>query len=130
MKPTKPKRERIEDTHQMAYFAWLRLKYPIVAELTGHIFNEGKRNQILAWKMGMLAGFPDIFMFVPSYVGGELYHGLAIELKRPKDKGKKRGELTSKQERIIALLKEQRYKCHVCYDWVEAKQVTELYLES
>lgn len=130
MKPLKPKRERIEDIHQMAYFSWLRLRYPIVAELTGHHFNEGKRNQILAWKMGMLAGFPDVFMYIPSYVQGVLYHGLAIEMKRPKDKRKKRGELSRKQERIIALLREQMYKCHVCYDWLEAKQVTEIYLEN
>lgn len=126
----KPKRHRTEDKHQIAYFSWLRLQHPEIAKVTIHIPNEGKRNQIHGWKMGITSGFPDIFMFLPSHMQGVLYHGLAIEMKRPGEIKKAKGELTENQCIVIARLRQNGYKCEVCYGWIEAKQMTEIYLES
>ena len=125
-----PKRKvnRIEDKHQMAYFEWLQRFHPTVYEVTIHVPNEGIRNQIYGHKMGIKPGMPDIVMFIASYMGGFLYHGLCIEMKRPIVKGKPKPVLSSEQSTMIARLREKYYFCQVCYSWTEAKEVTEMYL--
>ncbi len=76
----------IEDDHQAAFFSWLHSQYPEIYKVTFAIPNGGKRNPVEAArlkKQGVKAGVSDIFVAYPE----NPYHGLWIELKRPKVKG-------------------------------------------
>jgi hypothetical protein len=119
---------RVEDCHQISYFDWLKKFYPFVFEVTAAIFNQGQRNQLYAYAMGLKPGLPDIMMFVPSMVEGVHYNGLLIELKRPADKITTAGKLSEKQKAMIPKLQDNGYYVAVCFGWFEAKKVTELYL--
>lgn len=122
------KQHRVEDKHQMAYFEWLERQYPLVFPVTIHVPNEGIRNQIIGAKMGIKPGVPDIVMFVPSYKDGLVYHGLCIEMKRPIVKGKPKPVVSAEQSIMISRLRANDYKCYICYNWLEAKEATEDYL--
>jgi hypothetical protein len=123
-KPTGKPRRRVEDCHQIAYFNWLTLAYPHESLVTAGIFNQGKRNQIYAYQMGLKAGMPDIVMFVAR----GRFHGLMIELKRPEDKITRAVKVSRKQAAIHHLFREQDYCVAVCFGWTEAKDVTTDYL--
>lgn len=123
--PYKKPRRRVEDCHQIAYFNWLELAHPIEALITAGIFNQGKRNQIYAYRMGLKAGIPDIIMFAAR---GK-YHGLMIEMKRPEDKITKAGKVSKKQLVKHEQLREQGYCVAVCWTWFEAKELTDSYLK-
>ncbi len=85
--------------------------------------NEGKRS---VWEgarfkaRGLKRGVPDIFLPVPS---GK-WHGMYIEMKRKKPRGK----LTSEQLDWLLRLTAKDYFCAVCYGWEEAWNWIEGYL--
>lgn len=118
----KPKTARLptakaEDTAQKAILTWARWQHygdGKIADYLHHSPNGGKRHVIEAKKfkhMGAQAGFPDLFLFVPK--GG--YHGLFIELKRPKSANHAKGVLTVHQKVMLERLNVQGYKVVVCY---------------
>ena len=50
-------------------------------------------------------------------------HGLYIELKQPK-----KGKLQKNQKEWLHALEKQGYSAKVCYGWLEAREVIEIYL--
>lgn len=118
----------IEDDHQASYFKWVRLMekadpryYNIIA-----IPNGGRRDVREAARMkagGVKAGVSDIFVSVPC--GG--FHGLWIELKRPKVKNQSAPVVSAEQKAWQAAQGELGYAVSVCYGWEQAKTVTEFY---
>ena len=112
----------------MAYFKWLKKQFPLVYPVTTAIFNQGKRDQLYAYSMGLKAGIPDIVMFAPSVIDGISYHGLMIELKRPGDQYTTAGKLSDAQCHMIARLRDNGYFVSVSFGWEEAMRVTRTYL--
>lgn len=111
-----------EDNEQKAILAWARWQKWAdgkLADYLHHSPNGGKRHITTATNfraMGTKAGFPDLFLFIPH--GG--YHGLFIELKRPKGRtkdGKTRqaGKVSELQQAMIDRLNAQGYKAVVAY---------------
>lgn len=107
----KTKAKRSEDDEQIAVMQWARLqnyKDGKVADYLHHSPNGGSRNVIEASKfkrMGVMKGFPDLFLFVPN--GG--YHGLLIELKA------ENGRLQPTQKIVLNRMAELGYCCKVCF---------------
>ena len=111
------KRNNIEEQLCIAFIARLEQYHPEIAELIFHIKNESTTAHK---KIGVNPGIPDYFL--PIARNG--YHGLFIEFKKPG------GKLLKDQVEKIALLREQGYKCHIVYGWLEGVQVIEDYLLS
>lgn len=116
-----------ESGEQKALIEWADLQSHRHKELRMlvHIPNEGKRS-IRAGaelkRMGLRAGFPDLFLAVPRMVNNVMYGGLFIELKV---KGNK---CTENQKKWLRRLSEQGYKTEVCYGCSEAIEVIKEYL--
>ena len=84
--------------------------------------NGGKRDAREAARFkaqGVKAGVPDLFLCI----GTRDYHGLFVELKRPKCGTQQKGRLSANQKEMIARLEAQHYFCSVSYsvDEVVAK---------
>lgn len=113
--------KQIEQQHQIAWVLWFSLQYPTLAPLLHHSPNGGKRNAREAARfkaMGTRAGFPDLFLAVPSNV----YHGLFVELKTDK------GRLTDNQKAYGELLSGQGYRVEVVRSFDEFKTIINEYL--
>lgn len=121
----KKKRKNLEDKEQIALMQWAAFqKYndEKVADFLHHSPNGGSRNAIEAAKfkrMGVKAGFPDLFLFVPN----GLFFGLFIELKA------KGGRVTENQSIVMQRLTEQGYCCKVCYGAEQAIDEIKSYLD-
>src|SRR5687767_15037506 len=104
-----------EHDHQSKLFEWAfyqRGKYPEL-QLMFAIPNGGHRHITVAQKLkaeGVKAGIPDIFLPVAR----SRYHGLFIEMKRPK------GIVQTNQKEWIQKLREQNYEVKVCYGYEDA----------
>jgi len=115
-----------EHDHQCALFAWAALRKDLA--LMYAVPNAAKRSMKLAAYMkreGMRSGVPDICL--PVARGG--YHGLYIEIKRPKSPGKPAGKLSEAQKQWLDALKREGYAAVVCFGWDEARGVIERYME-
>ena len=91
--------------------------------------NGGKRNIVTAKKMkaeGVRSGVLDLFMPVPA---GQ-YHGIFIEMKRPKTSKQKAGTVSKDQKDWIVYLTEQGYCCKVVDDFDQFRSVIKNYLAS
>ena len=116
--------KHIEDAAQAALMQWAHMrKYKDgkLSQWITHVPNGGKRDAREAARLkaqGVLAGFPDLFLFVPA--GG--YHGLMIEMKSPK------GRLSPAQTMVLPRIENQGYKVVVCYNAQEAMNVILEYL--
>ena len=75
-------------------------------------------------RKGVRAGIPDLCLPVPSGI----YHGLYIELKKPKTVRSKAGVITTSQQEWLNKLNEQGYKAVVAYGWQEAWEIIMDYL--
>ena len=112
-----------ESQEQKALFQWAALaeqKYPEL-RLMHHVPNGGLRDARTAVNLkreGVKRGVPDISLPVPR---GK-YHGLYIEMKVGNNK------LTKEQQQWFKSLEEEGYATHVCYSWLEAREVIEKYL--
>lgn len=119
-----------EHAHQSALFCWAAMnadKYPQLALLFA-IPNGGERNVIVATKLkaeGVKKGMLDTFLAYPN--AG--WHGLFIELKRPKSEGKRKGVAQKKQSEWIVKLQTQGYGAMVCEGWIEARNAIVAYIE-
>jgi len=114
-----------EHEHQKALFVWAgiqQVKYPELRLLFA-IPNGGHRHPAVAAKLkaeGVKAGIPDVCLPV-ARCG---YHGLYVELKKPKG-----GKTSPDQHRWASDLGEQGYRAVVAYGWVMASQIITNYLE-
>jgi hypothetical protein len=122
---------RLEHDEQAALFTWASYQTARLPELRlmFAIPNGGHRNLLVAKKMkaeGAKAGVPDIFL--PVARNG--FHGLFLEMKteanRPKRGGK--GGLSDLQAQWISELREQGFRCEVCYGSREAEAILIQYL--
>jgi hypothetical protein len=119
-----------EHAHQVALFIQASNnynKYPVL-KLMFAIPNGGERNLRVAANLkaeGVKAGAPDIMLPVPI----AKWHGLFIELKRPKSQGKRAGIVKDEQTEMHKGLLEQGYGVAVCYGWREAWDCIVAYLE-
>lgn len=114
-----------EDQECIAFCDWASC-YPVIGQNLVHVPNEAVNNKILGRKlkrMGVKAGFPDYFLFVPRGT----FHGLAIEMKRITEKGKK---LRPEQQKWLERLSDMGYCTDVCYGCSDAIQTVERYLKN
>lgn len=120
----KTKAKRSEDDEQIAVMQWARLqnyKDGKVADYLHHSPNGGSRNAIEGAKfkrMGVMKGFPDLFLFVPA----QGYHGLLIELKA------ENGRLQPTQKIVLNRMAELGYCCKVCFGAEQAIDEIKSYL--
>lgn len=129
----------IEDFHQEALMNWAkltrlsRLKLPLLndSRLNEYMFaipNGGRRNAKEAArlkKQGVLAGVPDLMLPIPS----NGFHGLFIELKRPKHGTSPKGVVSKNQKEMLSKLSVCGYKSIVAYGWLDAKHAIVEYLK-
>jgi VRR-NUC domain len=117
-------KELSEHNIQSAFIEWCRLKANSDQRLQNVIAipNAGLRS----WKYGkrlkaegLSAGFPDIFVFIPS----RGYMGLALEFKS------KKGKLRPNQKEWLDRLKSAGYAALVVRSLDEAIQALELYMK-
>lgn len=117
--------KHIEDAAQAALMQWAHMrKYQDgkVADYIQHSPNGGLRSIATAARLkcqGTMAGFPDLFLFVPA--GG--YHGLMIEMKAPN------GRLSVAQKKVLPRIESQGYRVEVCYSTESAIEVIQQYLD-
>jgi len=108
-----------EDLHQSALISWceskeVMIKYPMLKWLFS-VPNGGKRGASTAATMkrtGLKAGVLDLLLLYPS----NGYHGLVVELKYGRNK------LSKEQQDFIWHHEPLRYRCVVCWSWLEAKR--------
>lgn len=124
-----------EDGHQMAVFCWAADnvgKYPELKWLHA-IPNGGSRHIVEAMKMvgaGLRSGVWDIFLPLPiQRLWDKTYAGLYIEMKREERRGEKDGGLRKEQAEFGDYAEKVGYRCCVCYNWEEARDVLIKYLE-
>lgn len=111
-----------EDAHQSALFCWCDISGIPELKWLFHIPNGGRRDKREAGKlkaMGVKSGVPDIALLIPR----NGFHGLIIELKRPKT-----GIVTDKQHEWLDFLSIQGYATRVCFGWEEARDALLEYL--
>jgi len=111
-----------EHTEQVALMQWLRLQHPKAEAVTTASANGGSRNAREAANLkrsGVKAGYPDLFIAVPS--AG--FHGLFIEYKTLK------GSLQANQREWLANLNDQGYLAVCCKGLDEARTLINYYLK-
>ena len=118
----------IEDDHQATFFKWVRLMERSDSRYANIIAipNGGRRDVREAARLkagGVKAGVSDILVSVP--VGG--FHGLWIELKRPRVKNQSAPVVSAEQKAWQAAQSALGYAVAVCYGWEDARVVTEFY---
>jgi hypothetical protein len=135
MTPESMAKNDTEDGHQMALFQWAALnlkKFPQLEWLHA-IPNGGNRDARSGAKMkatGARKGVWDVFLPVPVVVNGVAYHGLYIEMKKPKTAGKAAGRPTPEQLKFQKHLQHFNYANVICYTWTEARDVILSYLQT
>lgn len=98
------------------------MQYPEYAGLLYAIPNGGKRNAVTGAILkaeGALAGVADIFLSVPN----RFYHGLYIEMKKPK------GRQQESQKLFQQAVEAQGYKYALCYSLDEFMELVKMYLK-
>jgi len=109
-----------EYSEQIKLVSWFRLKYPKHKYLLTHFANGGFRTAksgSLFKALGVVAGYPDLVLFVPR----NGFPGLFIEMKKPIIPGKPKAYVSSEQKEIMQLLKEQGYCVTLAYGFDEAR---------
>jgi len=114
--------EAVEQTNFFRWAEFAKCKRPELS-LLFHVPNGGSRNKAEAANLkmqGVKSGVPDIFLPVPRGA----HHGLFIEMKVGSNRP------TANQKQWIEELKRQGYFVAVCYGWVDAREITERYLNA
>jgi len=119
---------RTEAQHQALFFKMARVWLP---ELTRDLLwgnpSHGRQTPGQCAKnkrQGLVAGIPDIFY---AWARGG-YHGLHIEMKRPKTETSRKGVLSAAQKEMIDKLRNDGYRVEVCYGADEAMDVLRDYM--
>ena len=129
MTPEQIAKSNSEHAHQCALFAWAALnreQYPML-EYMFAIKNAEKGGKVagaMAKAEGVRAGVWDIFLPFPK--AG--FHGLFIEMKRPKTEKQNAGTLSIEQIKFGNAMFQNFYSCAVCKRWEEAADAIETYL--
>jgi len=128
--------KHIEDQHQTALFSWakyinVRLECGAVIKLIDALYaipNGGKRGLREAVRLkaqGVKAGVSDAHLPIPS----NNYHGLWIELKKPKVKGQKTPpKVSDSQKGWLITVEKLGHKALVAYGVDEAREAIKEYL--
>jgi hypothetical protein len=119
-----------EHDEQAALIRWAKVQTPRLPalRLLFAVPNGGQRHAATAARLkaeGVRPGVPDVCLPVPSGP----YHGLFIELKRPKRPGKPAGRPTDEQLWWLGELQAVGYCCGLAYGWDEARALIEAYLQ-
>lgn len=114
-----------EANEQKALVQFLKLKKLLFTSTLGGVrLSIGQAVQLKS--LGYSKGVPDILIFEPRGT----YHGMAIELKRPKIKGKNKGILSPEQSEWIDSLNRKGYYACVCHGAEVAIEVINRYLNA
>ena len=125
-----------EDGHQMAVIQWAALnmhQYPQLRWLhsipNGAAFGNDKRTgAIRAAKMKATGMKPGVFdLFLPHANCG--YHGLYIEMKRPKTANQTAGKVSDNQKDFYEYAMTNGYYPVYCYSWIEAVDILTKYMD-
>jgi hypothetical protein len=128
--------KHIEDNHQVAIFSWAKLinitlpnsEVVKLADVMYAIPNGGKRNKREAGRFkaqGVKAGVSDIHLPIAS----KGYHGLWVELKKPKVKGDKSPpKVSPAQKSWLEIMEKAGHYCVVSYGADEARAAINDYL--
>lgn len=111
----------LESAEQSSVIAWFFLQHPELSDLLVHIpngQNVGTATGARLKRMGLRAGFPDLFLYVPRGT----WHGMAIEMKTTT------GRPSVLQLKYQKLLTEQGYLSAVCYGFDDARELINKYL--
>lgn len=118
----KRKHSQPEAKIQAACVAWLWNTYPKTRGCYIHIPNEGNRSSVIdgaARKaLGLIAGAPDTFLFIPS----KRYFGLAVEFKT------ETGVQSQAQKDFQKRLEMNGYRYELCRSLEQFKTIIEEYL--
>ena len=118
-----------EHQEQAAFFQWLRLVHPELAEMATAVPNGGHRHISVAKKLkaeGVSPGYPDILIDYPQGP----YHGLRIEMKAPRGpRGGVRNGPTLEQNAWLCRLRVRGYAAKEAYGCDEAILLVKRYLE-
>ncbi len=119
-----------EAQEQKALMQWAAVNYfnvnerrERISDFLIHVPNGGKRSLLEALqfkRMGVQAGVPDLFLFVPN----RKYNGLWIELKRSRG-----AYLSNEQQKFMVKLNRVGYATEVAYGWEKAKDYILDYLK-
>lgn len=135
MRIKQKKRNHIEETHQVNIIQWASMtkipkKHCLAGKIVDHLVasaNGGARNEREGYRLkaqGVMAGFPDLQLFIAS----NGYHGLFIELKKPRVKRKPPPRVSKEQKIVLTRLNEAGYKAIICYGFDEATEAIICYL--
>lgn len=123
-----------EHSQQAAFFCWansIKKDYPMLRFMFA-VPNGGERNKVAAARLvaeGVKSGAPDIFLPYPKIRNNQvLYHGLFIEMKRPKSVGLAAGRLTANQIEFQDYLISQNYAHIIAFDYLQAANAVLEYL--
>lgn len=117
--------KQLEHKEQVALIEWWRYAHQLFGLYESLLFaipNGGARSATtgaLLKAEGVRAGVPDLFLAVPR----GSYHGLFIEMKKPKG-----GVVSAAQEAMCAELRRQGYAVEICHGWQEAVTTITSYL--
>jgi len=120
----KKKRKQHESDLQKAVIKYMKLQHPaiFINGSMGGTYLKYESQRVKAKLCGYKKGFPDLFIYEPRMIEGNIYHGLAIELKV-------KGNYASQvQKRTLEDLKERNYKTFVCTGFDHTLEVIEWYL--
>ena len=113
-----------EHAHQVALMAWIALTkqwFPAMDKIFA-VPNGGERNLIVASRLkaeGVKAGVPDLCLPYPV----KPFHGLFIEMKKPKGKG-----ASDDQLKRLGELQMDGYAACICFGYEEAANALVIYL--
>ena len=123
-KKKRPSYKYIERANQCAFIQWFKYQYPDYRRLISayKVTATNPKKGKLAKDEGLLAGYPDVFVSIPTKVS----HGLYIEFKAIYESGKK-GALSAEQKLVHADLYKVGYTVKVCYSCDEAMKIVQDY---
>jgi hypothetical protein len=126
----KPRKRRVyhEDNECSTFVEQLSWEHPDVYKMLTKIEQGGSRGAAESAKLkklGLKAGFPDYFLFLPR---GK-YHGLAIEMKRPADATPNKPVTSDAQYEWQYNLRDNNYAAYICYSAEEAIDTVKKYLK-
>lgn len=138
LRPAQLAESNKEDGHQMALFAEIAIRIkekrlPAFMRFAYAVPNGGLRGDTRETALrrgaklkatGVKAGVPDICVPIPQLS----YHGLYIELKRPKTDSNRQGRESKEQEEYKEFLISAGYKVEVCVGWEAAIEAIDNYL--
>jgi len=98
-------------------------KAPIMHPASGEVRNI--RTAVKLKAMNVIKGYPDYFMDIPN----KKWHGLRIEIKKPKTVSQQKGRLSPEQKEWQEFFKRTGFLYIVCYSTQEIVDTVIFYME-